>query len=69
MEGDMNIETATRIRARICAIEDRLRDLGFGENAVYKKPNGPDMTEGAELYEERENLIQELALATWDKPR
>jgi hypothetical protein len=66
-EGTMNVETATQIRARICTIEDQLREWGFGEGAEYKTANGPDMTEVAELYEERENLIQELALAAWDK--
>ncbi len=63
----MNVETASRIQARIRAIEDRLRDLGFGENAGDMHPNDSDMTEIAELYEERESLIQELALAAWDK--
>ncbi len=63
----MNVETASRIQARIRAIEDRLRDLGFGENAGDAQPRDSDPTEVAELYQERESLIQELALAAWDK--
>ena len=63
----MNVETASQIQARIRAIEDRLRDLGFGENAGDTQPGDSDPTEIAELYEERESLIQELALAAWDK--
>jgi hypothetical protein len=67
MEGNMNVEMASRIQARIRAIEERLGDLGFGPNTGEVPPADSDLAEIGELYEERESLIQELALAAWEK--
>jgi len=63
----MDLETATRMQARIREIEDCLHDLDLGDDRA-PIPSGDSVPREVEdLREERERLIQELALAAWGR--
>jgi len=56
----MDIETRQKIQARIREIDEWLRNLPACEMTEGWLTYGPDMAEVAELYREREQLLQQL---------
>ncbi len=59
----MNLEDRHRIEARIHEIDEWLRNLDAGEMTEGVLFCAPDTAEIAQLYQERERLLQELAKA------
>jgi len=62
----MDLKTASEIQARIRAIEKYLQELESSPNGGRSESDNLTREEVAELYEERELLIRELALASWN---
>ncbi len=59
----MDVETRQKIQARICEIDEWLRTLESSEMTEGWLSSGPDIAEVAELHQERERLLEELAKA------
>ncbi len=59
----MDIESRRKIEARIHEIDEWLRNRDAGEMTEGVLFCAPDTAEIAQLYEERERLLQELAKA------
>lgn len=59
----MDTRTKQEIEARIREIDDWLRNLDAGEMTEGVLGYTPDTAEIAQLYKEREQLLQELAKA------
>ncbi len=59
----MDAEKRRKIEARIHEIDEWLRDLDAGEMTEGALFCAPDTAEIAQLYQERERLLQELAKA------
>ncbi len=59
----MDVEERQKIEARVHEIDEWLRDLDAGEMTEGVLFYAPDTAEIAQLYQERERLLQELAKA------
>ncbi len=59
----MDVKERQKIEARIHEIDEWLRDLDAGEMTEGVLFCAPDTAEIAQLYQERERLLQELAKA------
>ncbi|MBZ5570192.1 MAG: hypothetical protein LAN64_20420 [Acidobacteriia bacterium] len=61
----MDLKTGAEIQARLRKIEEYLQESESGPNGARSESHKQTREEVAELYEERELLIRELALAAW----
>ncbi len=59
----MNVEERQKIEARVHEIDEWLRNMDAGEMTEGALFCAPDTAEIAQLYQERERLLQELAKA------
>ncbi len=59
----MKVETRQCVEARIQEIDEWLRNFEACEMTEGWLSCGPDMTEAAQLYREREQLLEEMAKA------